>query len=221
MKRIILILFGLMGLIMTNVSALTYGNCDYSTVSRLKSLVSNVNLSYDYHIDDGEVYFDITLTNIPNGVYFRDTSTNLTYTYQNTLNGEIIIKNYSVSSGSYKFYSYTYGCDNISLGTKYYRFPVYNIYYNHSLCADIPNYSLCQKWVKSSITYERFKKLVNDYKESLKSKNEEPKKEEQVKSILDIIFGIYINYYYYILIFVIITCSLIIYIKQKKDKFKL
>ena len=35
-----------------DIQALTYGGCEYSVVSRLKSLVSNVNVSYDYYIKD-------------------------------------------------------------------------------------------------------------------------------------------------------------------------
>ena len=48
MKKIILIL--LLSFMFINSSALTYGGCDYSTVSRMKSIVKNINISYDYTI---------------------------------------------------------------------------------------------------------------------------------------------------------------------------
>lgn len=219
-KRIVLliiaVLFGF-----TNVDALTYGGCDYSIVSKLKSLVSNINISYDYHVVNNQVYFDVTLTNITPNMYFLDTTTDITYTYNNTNNGEITLRNYSNQSGSYKFYSQGNGCDGILLGTKYYKFPTYNIYYNDPLCSDIPNYGLCQKWVSVNYSYDKFERTIKEYKASLEIT---PPKEEEVeynKSIVDIIVELYIKYYYFFLIAIILVCGSIIFIKQRKDKFKL
>lgn len=221
MRKKILLLGLFMFFATTHVYGLTYGGCDYSTVSRFKSLVANINISYDYHINNNQAYFDVTLTNIPENVYFLDTLSNKTYTYNDTKDGEITIHNYIGQTGTYKFYLSYEGCKNVSLGSKYYKFPVYNTYYNDPLCSDIPNYSLCQKWVNVKYSYSEFEKIINDYKISLE---ETPKVEENVeyhKNFLENIIEFYINYYYYFLIAVILVCIFIITIKRRKDRFKL
>ena len=37
------------------IKALKYGGCEYSEISKLKSYVSNVNISYDYYIFDNSL----------------------------------------------------------------------------------------------------------------------------------------------------------------------
>ena len=68
MKKIILFL--LINFFPFYISALTYGGCDYSDVARMKSIVTNINLSYDYKIIDNEAYFDVTLSNLTKDIYF-------------------------------------------------------------------------------------------------------------------------------------------------------
>lgn len=203
-----------------NVYALTYGGCDYSVVSRMKLLVNNVNISYDYNIINSEVYFSVTLNNITPEMYFVDTLTEKTYTYADTNNGEITIYNYSGTSSNYKFYSNLRGCYGMNIGTKYYKFPIYNVYHTNQLCSDIPEFSLCKKWINKEYTYNQFEKMVNNYKKSLNDL-EINEKIEYNKSIFDIIINWYINYYYYLLIPIIIICSSIIFINRRKNKFKL
>ena len=205
-----------------NVYALTYRGCDYASVSRMKSLVTNINVAYDYRIIDNKAYFSVTLTNIFPEVYFVDSSTGNKYTYNNTNNGEITIYNYTINSGSYKFYSNLSECYGTSLGTKYYKFPSYNIYYNSESCKDIPNFSLCQKWISVNYSNYEFENLVKKYKEDLDVTDEE----EDIpiiyeKSILDDIVNIYINNYYYFLIAIIVLCAVVMIITRRKDRFKL
>ena len=218
-KKIILIL--LMFLINFRVYSLTYGGCDYSIVSRMKSLVTNINVSYSYRVIENKPYFDITITNLIPEVYFVDTLTNATYTYSNTQDGEITIYNYTGDSGSFKFYSAIDACYGISLGTKYYKFPNYNIYYNDPICSDIPNYSLCQKWVKVNYSKEEFEKKVLEYKKVDDIVEEEKEQLDTKKTIFDVIIELYIKYYYYFLGSLIIICSIIILVHNKKNKFKL
>ena len=219
MKKIIILLI-MFFLGMSSSFALTYGGCEYSTVSRLKSLVSNVNISYTYHENDGVVYFDVTLNNLTNDMYFYDTITGKNYYYSDSNNGELVIRNYNYS-GTYKFYSNIDACKGISIGSRYYKFPEYNNYYNDELCSDIPNFSLCQKWVKNNYPYDKFEALVNEYK----SKKEEDKQVETPieysENWIDDIVNIYINYYYYFFIAIILVCSIVIVIKRRKDRFKL
>lgn len=217
MKKILFIV--MMFIMIIDIEALSYNGCDYSVISRLKSLVTNVNTTYDYRIENGDVYFDLTITNITPEMYFYDENTRINYTYYDTNNGEITI--YGLTrSGSIKFFSNTDECKDIKLGTKYYKFPKYNFYYESDLCKDIPNYSLCQKWTEVNYSRSEFEKLVEEYKEGKEIKNEEVKVQYD-KTIFDIILEVYVKYYYIILGLIIIVCGSIIVVKSKNNKFDL
>lgn len=215
MKKKIFILI-LYFLIIDNVSALKYGNCDYSTIARYKSLVSNVNIVYDYKILNNIAYFDVTITNIVPGMTFKDSNTQKIYTYKDTVNGEIVISNYT-ESGNYKFYIDELGCTNKIIGTKYYRFPIYNAYSLYDECKGKENYNVCKKWLNKKITYDEFNKSLNNRNEENIKIDEENK---DVKGIFDYIIEFYVNYYYIVLPIIIIVCCIVIYLKWKKEKFK-
>lgn len=218
MKKILFIL--IMYLFGFSVSALTYGGCDYSTVSRMKSIVTNINLTYDYKIIDNMAFFDVTLNNLTEDIYFYDTVTEKKYYYSDTDNGELTIFNYKIISGSYKFYSAKNECLGVPLGTKYYNFPVYNKYYADPLCEDIPNYSLCQKWGYVNYSYTDFERKISEYKNSTQEEEEDIKLEYK-KTFLEKIVDVYINYYYLFLGVVILACIIVILINNKKNQFKL
>ena len=203
-----------------NVQALTYGGCDSSKISRLKSLVTNVNITYDYHMEGDYPRFDLTLTNITPDMYFYDNITRRNYYYSDTNNGEITIYGYNVNSGNLKFYSNLGECPGIKLGTKYYNFPKYNPYYNSSICSDIPNYNLCQKWADVNYSYSEFEKKVLEYKQE-QLKEEEKVEIEYQKTLIDSIIEFYVNYYYIILGLIIVVCGTIIFIKSRNNKFNL
>lgn len=217
MKKIIAFLIICFAFI--NCSALTYGGCDYSTVSRMKSIVSNINISYDYSIINGESYFNVTLNNLTRDIYFYDSFNRREYYYTDTNNGEITIYGYK-DSVKYKFYSSNGACYGTYLGVKYANFPKYNIYYEDPLCSDIPNYSLCQKWANVNYSRTEFEKMVFEYK------NKQEVEEEKIviqyeKTFFDKIIELYINYYYYFLGGIIIVLLPIIIIYNKKNRFKL
>lgn len=216
MKKIVLFL--LTGFCFANCSALSYGGCDYSDVVRMKAIVSNINISYDYKIVDDEAYFDVTINNLTNDIYFYDTANKKNYYYSDSNNGEIIIYNYS-KSGGYKFYSNNNSCYGIALGNKYYNFPKYNTYYNDPLCLDIPNYSLCQKWKQVNVSRTEFEEMVNQYKNV--EKEEQEITIQYQKTTVDKLIEFYINYYYYFFGGIIIILTPIIIIKNKKNRFDL
>lgn len=212
-KKIFVLLF----LLLIDIG-IVEAKCSYSTISRAKSLVGNINLSYNYHIIDSEPYFDVTINNITPDMYFVDSQTDITYRYSDTRNGELTIYNYNGVAGVYKFYSTNSECNGVSLGSKYYKLPVYNIYYNSAMCSDIPDYSLCKKWVDFNYSYDEFSTAIDKYKMSLIEKGETEENVVYNKNIFWEIVKFYIKYYYYILLGLIIVCGLIIVIKRKKDK---
>ena len=204
------------------VQGLTYSGCEYNKISRLKSFVSNINLSYHYYKNSNDVYFGVTITNLMPEIYFVDSKTGIKYDYSNSVDGEIVINGYQNSSGNYSFYSSNPQCYGIKLGNKYYNFPNYNNYYETPICQENPNFSLCQKWVKVNQSYSELKKIINEYNENKDTLEETEEIETEYKqSYVDFLVKIYVKYYYYILIGIIIVCVTIMVISKKKNSFDL
>lgn len=216
-----LILFFLISFMCINSYSLTYKGCEYSEVARMQSIVSNINLSYDYKIIDNQAFFDITITNITDDIYIYDTFNDRYYYYKDTVEGELTVYNYKITSGSYKFFSNNQNCYGMSLGTKYYTLPLYNKYYGDPLCEEVPNHSLCQKWKDVNYSYEEFEKIISEYKNSKPIENEDKVEIVSQNSFIDSLINVYIKYYYFFLVLVIVVCSVIIAINNKKNKFKL
>lgn len=221
-KNICYLLFFIILLLVlkSNVNAYTYGGCEYSKISRLKSIVSNINLSYDYYTYNDKVYFTVTMNNVVPGIYFVDSKTGKKYNYSNSTDGEIIITGYSGEGGIYKFYSDVSECNGVKLGNKYYSFPYYNSYYNSDICLKNSAYSLCQKWTKVLISYDELEKKINEYNEQkLKIENTEENIVVYKKTILDHIVEFYVKYYYIILIGIILICVTAMIINKRKNRF--
>ena len=219
MRKKILFLIVLTVLFAVNVKSIN-AECNYSYMSKVKSLVNNVNISYDYRIENNYAYFDVTLSNLTPEIYFEDTLTELVYKYSDTNNGEITIRNYYGPSGSYRFYSTDENCWGLSIGSKYYKFPTYNIYYNDPICVGASEYSLCQKWVNKLYSYEQFKEAVSNYKDSLDKPYEKIETTNE-DGLFDIIIKFYVKYYFIILPLIIIVCLSVIIVERNKNKFSL
>ena len=220
MKNKVIVLLFILFIGISNVSA----DCSYSDISRLKSIVSNINLSYDYREENDVIYYDITINNLTPDIYFYDSYTKQNYYYSNTIDGEITIygyTSYNTDNGSYKFYSNLDGCNSRALGTKYYNLPKYNEFYSDSICKEIPNFSLCQKFIENNYSYDEFIELAEQYKLDQKKGNNKDNIIEYEKDFFDKFVDLYVNYYYYFFIGVIVICSIIMFIKRDKNKFKL
>ena len=220
-KKFLIVLFILTSVIFKiNAKALSYGGCEYSQISRLKSLVSNVNITYDYYIQNNQAYFNVTLSNLVPEVYFIDSNSNIKYTYSDSKNGEITIYNQINSQVSYKFYSNLNMCFGVKLSTKYYKMPTYNMYYNSDLCKDAENYNLCKKWTKNNYSYDEFEKLLTDYKNKKAEESDETEIEIiYEKTFLNYFIDFYVDYYYLLLIGIIVICLIIMHINKKKNRF--
>ena len=223
MHKKIKILFLLIVLLFLNnkTKALTYGGCEYSTISNLKALINNINLSYTYEIKDNNAYFNITLNNIPDNVYFYDSYDNRKYTHNDVKNGEITINSYkNIQSGRFVFYTDNGLCDDIKLGSKYYKFPIYNTRYKSEKCNSLQEYYLCKKWISKYYTDEEFEKKISEY---LAEKIEDKGQQKIIyeKNLITKIVEFYVKYYYYLLPVIIVIFTLIMYISNKKSNFKL
>lgn len=217
MKKKVFIITLWLSVFMLNfdVDALTYGGCEYSVISKLKSFVSNVNLSYDYYISNNEAYFNITLSNLVPDIYFVDSTSGKTYNYYDFNDGEITIRDIKSTNGHFKFYSAKSECYGVKLNNKYYNLPTYNTYYTDPLCEENRTYSLCQKWISVNYSYNEFKTLIQKYKEQ-KNEIDDNVVVDREETILDKIIKFYVKYYYFILpTIIIIGISTIVLIKRK------
>lgn len=213
--------FVLFFLLCSTVKSLTYGGCSYSEITRLKNFISNINISYDYYEYGKDVYFYVTINNIVPGIFFVDSQTEKKYKYDDSIDGELVIMDYTGTGGSYKFYSDLSNCYGIALGTKYYKFPTYNRYYNSDLCNNNKNYNLCQKWQNVTYSYSEFEKILKKYNEGKEEIVEEEIESVYEQSYVDMLIKFYIEYYYIILIGIIVVCVLIMIINKKRNSFDL
>lgn len=208
MKKIIFVLFLSIAMI-SSVKAY----CSDEEVIRLSNLAKNVNASYMY--DENTKRFQITFTNTTDDIAIFDFSSNKYYSSY----PEITIKNFK--SGKYKFYIYAKdkNCYEEELTSKYIELPFYNQYYDSIECQKFREYSYCNKWLQSNLSYDIWKQKIDEYNNI---KEENIKEETIPKSVLDIIremiIELYVNYYYIFLPLIISSLCLIIYLKDKSEQ---
>lgn len=133
-------------------------------------------------------YFIVTFMNITPEIFVKVTN-NLndkveTINYDDTKDGTYKIEWYGVNQNityTYKIYgSKKTHCPEIELKKGILSLPVYNNYYDYSICDGHEDYYLCKKYINSPVSYEEFMIKMNKYikKEEAKEKKEEQKKEQ-------------------------------------------
>ena len=159
-----LLLFVFMVLIPYNADAL----CSSQEKARLKKLVSNINVSYEYEIVDNDAFFQIKFSNVSPELYFKDPNKNV-YKTSSWENNEIVLSNYlDGSSSNFMFYG-NVTCSGEKVGNIYVNLPTYNPFYKLDVCDNAKEYKLCQKWVKHSLNRVEFINKVNEYQLFLKN----------------------------------------------------
>lgn len=187
--------------------------CSDSEMIRLSNIANNINVSYTY--DEIKKTFNLKFVNLTSEVILRDNSNSKNY----NINGELTISNYL--SGRYKFniYNNSKMCESEILITKYIELPYLNRYYMNKKCKGIEDYSYCNKWINTQLSFERWNENVDLYLNNLKETKKEIK--ENKDSIFDkirkTIVDIYSNYYYIVLPVMIGVLIIIIIVKRRKD----
>ena len=191
--------------------------CSYAEQARLRNIASNVTTSYEYVENNGNVTFNVILTNITNEIYIQDyidRNNNKNYYYNDS--NEIKITGYTPGTNiRYLIYPTKGNCTSSYLTNKYVNLPYYNKYYKDPLC-DGKTYSVCNKWTKVTYTYEEFAKKINELDKKDEVIEENIKEE---KSIFDIISKFIFDYYIFIIaggVLIVVITSLI---KRKKSRF--
>lgn len=210
MKKILLLLV-LLCLPYTKVNAFY---CTYQEQARLKSLATNVNISYDFN--ESNKTFTFNLINLNKDLYFMDRTDDKIYNYTKN---EINLTGYkSGQKVKFEFYSDVEFCDKV-LYTYVVTLPIYNPYYKEKVCEDVQNYNLCQKWSNHGLSRTAFIEKVNEYKKTLEKPKEDEIKEETKKhiSLLTNVIEFLTSYYYIFIILIVGIIVTVIIVNNKKS----
>lgn len=189
---VILVIFG--------INKVRAAECSYKDQALLNKEASNVKITYQLIEDEEEEYLQILITNL---------NEHLTLEISNDYNDEIM--NFSISDAKegvisfknialYKMVTYKiniYGaynsCSSNLIMTKNISIPYFNIFYDGSVCKNIPDYTYCQKLVKTNMSADDMAKKINDYYQKQVAPKEEKKevKTSWVKIVLLIVLGIF------------------------------
>ena len=189
--------------------------CTSSDKARLKKIISNINISYDYEMVRNNAIFSIKFNNLSPELYFTDQFGN--YYTQYGDNNEIVLNNFS-DGKSYMFAFYgVNSCTNEKVGNLYVTTPTYNPYYKLSVCDNAREFELCQKWVSHSLSRDEFINKVNEYKN--KNGIIDDSEVNKTISVIDFAISFIRMYGLYIAGAIIIVIIVIKFIRYKKDKF--
>ena len=189
-------------------------SCNNETKARLRKIVSNVNISYEYQMIRNTAVFSLKFNNVFSDIYFKDQYGN---NYYGDIDGETTLYNYpSGKSFTFTFYG-TNDCKLEEVGKLYATTPAYNPYYQLSVCNDVPEFDLCQKWSSHSLNREQFIKEVNEYKNKQNIIDDSPI--DKNISVIDFLFNFFKLYGIYVLIGIVIVIIVIKYINYKRDTF--
>lgn len=190
--------------------------CTSSDKAKLKKIVSNVNISYDYEIVNYKAKFKITFNNLTPDIYFKDPYGNIYRTYD-LENNEVVLYNYS-DGNSYAFNFYgANSCGSEKISTLYVTTPTYNPYYQYSVCDNAREYELCQRWASHSLSRSEFIKSVKEYKEKNGIIDDTDIKKDI--SYIDFTISFIKMYGLYILGGIVIVIITVKIIRYKKDSF--
>lgn len=221
-KKILLIM--LMFVFMPHVKA----ECDNDRINDLKNLAKNVEITYELDENKSEEELKaydsndiakgvvkIIITGLTENFSIIYDYSNRTYEYQDTDEGVLIIND--VPKGNKKFSIYSNECNKI-IKTLFIKIPTYNKYSLDPLCQDIPKeeLSVCDTWYESTISYDDFKKKIENYHEF---KKEDIIEEKQ--TLIDRITDFLKNNYLYIGLSIVLIIAIIIFIKVRRKRSEL
>ena len=203
-------------------------DCDNDRINELKNLAKNVEITYELDENKSEEELKaydpdsiaggvvkIIITGLTEGLSITDEVANVTYNYDDTDNGIIVI--YNVTNGSRTFKVYSTECDK-KVRTLFIKIPTYNKYSLDPLCQNIPKeeLSVCNTWYESTISYDEFKKKVENYN-ALKN----PIEPEVKKNKFDEIIELLKKNYLYIVITIVLLIVMVILAKLRRKRSEL
>ena len=220
MKRKIWLIM-LLCLPMIKVKAL----CENTDYLYLKDLTNRITINYELYEDNGTKKFKLIFSGMTNAILVRNKDTGLTYEFNANIDnlGIMTLYNfYPESVNSFEFLSkdYTRDCYYDIIDSRVVTLPYYNHYSEYEVCKDIPEAYLCLKTTKTNLTESMFLDEINKYIDGLKNKptNNDQNNIDLSPNYMDQIVSFMLNYYVYILVFIIVIGTggiIIIKIRQR------
>jgi len=189
------------------------GYCDLNDYARIKNIVNKITITSEYAKDENgndTGKFNLVIKDLTDELFIIDEITPKEYYFEDTENGTIIIKN--VIDVTYKFTIYYKTCDDKLIKTITHKVPKYNYYANNPLCEGIKEEELnvCNRLYQGDLDDETFKKIVNNYKESIDINNQEINEEKNnISNNANKVPNLLEKYYIYIIIGVIVIVILV------------
>lgn len=91
------------------------------------------------------------------------------------------------------------GCYGQVMGSRYVTLPNYNENSNDPLCEGIEEFSLCQKWGASPVSYNDFVSKTNEYREKKRLQQEQKIKEKVDDSFKTKVLNFIVDYYIFLI----------------------
>lgn len=189
--------------------------CTNADLSQRRALVNNVNVIYEYRMENNIPVFYITVNNLTSDMVLIDGNLKVHKGFSDS-GSELIIK--TTNTGRYKLEIYSYKCKE-SMGVKALNLPKYNKYYSNELCVGLEKYPLCQKWSNYVATEEQFAKDIKKIQEDEKKK-EEIKQEQnpKEKNFFDKALDLFMDFWWVPLVIVIVSAGIYYFVKNKQKK---
>lgn len=191
--------------------------CNSEDKQRLQKLSNNINVTLEEINNNGNLYLNATFTGVAKDLrVFSEQKLVSFYNSSDNFIGEAIV------SGLFQGKTYTfiiYGkhtCVFDELRRITINVPVYNQYYNDSICNGLNEYKLCQKWANVDMSYEEFANKVKEYSETKKTtvNNSENKHNGHYFSF----YNFYMKYFIYVLVALVLILSILIRLWIKENK---
>ncbi len=193
--------------------------CTSEELEELKTKAEEIRVTYEhlgkiYTEEDGESYdfFDIKIKNIPNDFYAVHNGVKLV--------PEDLLVETKMPYGNKEIIIYSNKCEE-KLKTITFKLPRFNMYSLDPLCEGIDgdDFTLCGKYYDYDVSYENFVKRVTNYKNTHQVSDE--KKDNNEKSIFDVLLKIVQKNVLYIgigVIFLVFVILLILLIKKRRKR---
>lgn len=222
MKKIKYILFTFLILSLSILSV--NAECTKEEINVLKQEANKIKVTYKHlgavetKIGTDYSKFKITVKNINNDfkVYIP--------IYEVELEESNGTAEYELSTGNWTLEIYSEKCEE-SVRSISFRLPTFNKYSLDPLCEDIDGekFQLCDKYLEYQVSYDTFKRKVEEYRSTHEIKKDDNKNAEEhsyMKVILNKLLEFMIKYQIYILIVlgVLLLILIIIIVTKKKKK---
>ena len=221
-----------------NVRAADEDTCSPSQLSELRSAAANVKVTYvpgteakeiGYSAETGASYvttrfIDIKIYNVTEDllVSASNGSQDWIISYSNvTSDGSVTIRQPSSTTSTvdyvFKVTSLKYGCSLENLRTIKLTLPKFNNYSELDVCADIPDYYLCQQYTTYSVDGSTFYDKVDEYKAKLLAMDTDVNLDDENTSIVSKAVSS-VSKYKYVIVGIVVVAGIVLTVIVLKKK---